>query len=88
MIEDYLKLSTKGRTKKSPGPLAAPDWRRPSRKITALSYSFTIQKNVNINFFFEFQEITKRIYLEAEEDTDWESDKDQDIAQSNYKGSK
>jgi hypothetical protein len=37
-----LTLSRHGRTKKSPGPLAFPDVSRPRRRITALSYSFTI----------------------------------------------
>ena len=37
-----LTLSRHGRIKKSPGPLAFPDVSRPRRRITALSYSFTI----------------------------------------------
>lgn len=37
-----LTLSRQGRMKKSPGPLAFPDVKRPRRRITALSYSFTI----------------------------------------------
>lgn len=37
-----LTLSRQGSMKKSPGPLALPDVSRPRRRITALSYSFTI----------------------------------------------
>lgn len=37
-----LTVSRQGRIKKRPGPLALPDVRRPRRRITALSYSFTI----------------------------------------------
>ena len=36
-----LHLSIQGTMKNMPGPLAPPFLRRPSRKITALSYSFT-----------------------------------------------
>ncbi len=36
-----INLSIQGTMKKIPGPLAPPFLRRPSRKITALSYSFT-----------------------------------------------
>jgi len=35
-------VSIQGNIKKRPGPLAPPGKMRPSRKITALSYSFTI----------------------------------------------
>ena len=35
-------LSTHGRMKKRPGPLAPPDKIRPRRNITARSYSLTI----------------------------------------------
>ena len=36
-----INLSIQGTMKKIPGPLAPPFLKRPSRKITALSYSFT-----------------------------------------------
>ena len=36
-----LYVSMHGTIKKSPGPLAPPDFRRPRRNITALSYSWT-----------------------------------------------
>ena len=35
-----INLSIQGTMKKIPGPLAPPFLKRPSRKITALSYSF------------------------------------------------
>jgi hypothetical protein len=59
--------------KKSPGPLAPPETRRPRRKITALSYSWTTLK---INFI---QDIQKFTYLNTKPNRDGKSKKHQQV---------
>ena len=41
LLETHLYVSIQGRTKNNPGPLAPPERSRPSRNMTALSYSCT-----------------------------------------------
>ena len=50
LISIFSYVSTHGIMKNTPGPRAPPDRRRPSRKITALSYSWItlIQKNIEM----------------------------------------
>ena len=47
----FLYESTHGMTKNNPGPLAPPDLKRPNRKTTALSYSCTTYKIINVLFW-------------------------------------
>ena len=69
--------------KNSPGPLAPPDLRRPSLKMTARSYSFTTLMERLIYILKKGLED-----LEAKPDADWEGDEDQEVGASNNDGCK
>ena len=69
--------------KNSPGPLAPPDLRRPSLKMTARSYSFTTLMERLIYILKKGLED-----LEAKPDADREGDEDKEVGASNNDGCK
>ena len=66
--------------KKSPGPLAPPDFSLPSLKMTALSYSWTTYKcHKYFDKFSIFHQMF--IYLDTSPNRDWKGEKHKDVGE-------